>query len=674
MRSFIKILLGIVASFTLLLRPISLSAQAPSEAIHLTTVIMQLRGNECCSPGNPQAVQQWLSTSRELNLPLTIAVRYDALQDESYQQLLVQAVNDGHELAGYLEITPSLAMKSQVSYRGNDKNWYQANHAFLLGYSQEERKRIIDSYMRSFRETTGRYPTTTVAWMIDAFSLRYLAENYGVTVHEITREQLGVDSYSLHGGPAHYPYIPSENWALIPADSTQTTQMPLIVRQTVTDPVWNYGDTTSSYTSQPNDYDLASRGLEYFRFLFTQAHSQPEPITFTLLGLENSMPGKDQAEFLRQLEVVSSWRDINSTNRVILAQELPSHWKNRNTIQVYAGSDMDTGKESQAWWIGTSKYRARVRFDNNTLFLTDIRIYDQSWKDPYWDTSATGGAYWIIPFVLDGARFFANGSAEPINWNDTLLERKGQLPPTRIVLAENLPVEKLQVERQEDKILFTKEGQLIATFHPHSFSLHEQASRYLSHPQLERAVQNLQWRSSSGQLLWEAKPETTANNETLFTPRSYVQDLNAEREDRYFLLHPEIRERPLSPEKSRLDVMNRYSMIGRNPVRLAFWLKDAEQYPTKASREPTVTTDSAEVETSISSQQLPQGYIFIDFSNQEPGEVLATVEYQGFSQSESIYFVPNCRQEILACIQRPIDAWRFLQLKLEERRIVREKQ
>jgi hypothetical protein len=51
---------------------------------------------------------------------------------------------------------------------------------------------------------------------------------------------MGVDSYTLYGGPVHYPYYPSQNWALVPA-AQNNENMPIIVRQTITDPVYNYG-------------------------------------------------------------------------------------------------------------------------------------------------------------------------------------------------------------------------------------------------------------------------------------------------------------------------------------------------------------------------------------------------------------------------------------------------
>jgi len=661
--------------FLLVLPTTPTQAQTTPPNTHLSTFIMQLRGSECCSPGSVQAAEDWITQAQKSKLPLTIAVRYDALLDETYHAVLRQAQQENHELAGYLEITPALASASGVLYPGKAEDWHQANQAFLLGYSQSDRIKIIDTYMHSFRNVTGNYPSTTVAWMIDTFSLRYLAENYGVTVHEITREQWGVDSYSLHGGPTHYPYIPSENWALIPATQNQTSPMPLIVRQTVDDPVWSYGDPTSSYTTQPNDYDLQKRGLDYFRFLFSQAHTQTEPITFSLLGLENSMPAKDQAEFAQQLKIVETWRDESPQNRVVLAKELPALWPANPKVQVYAGQDKDQGKTSQAWWIGTPSYRARVRYEDNSLFLTDIRVYDARWKDPYWNTQALGGAYWTVPFVLDGARFFEAGSTEPSNWNDSLFLRKGHPLPTRIVLTQGLAPDELVVNRTENSITFAQNtNKTLATFTDRNFTLTNDLHAFTQHPLLDSVISEYQWKNSGGEVLWELEEKASGKDSRLFTPRVSTDILDKEREERYSLLHPEIRVRPLDTQKSRLDVKNRYSMLNRNPIRLAFWLKDAQNYPTRAATDPDIMLDNDTTKVQIVPQQLPQGYIFIDLESTVRGTTSVQVKYQDFSQTETVYFVPNCRQDPVACLHHPIDLWRFLQLKFEERKILREQQ
>ena len=86
----------------------------------------------------------------------------------------------------------------------------------MIGYQPDDRKKLIDTYMTAFQNAFGYYPATSVSWMIDPLSLAYLQQKYGVSVQEITREQWGTDSYTIYGGPPHYPYKPSQNWAIVP--------------------------------------------------------------------------------------------------------------------------------------------------------------------------------------------------------------------------------------------------------------------------------------------------------------------------------------------------------------------------------------------------------------------------------------------------------------------------
>lgn len=240
--------------------PFQVHAQTQSQVV----ILNQVRGNECCEQGSRDAVQTQLQAVQQHQLPATFVLRYDALQDKAYTNIL--QLSPTLDIGVFFEITPRLAADAGVEYRGTQEQWYLARHAYLVGYSLEERKKIINTLMRLFYQVYGVYPKTTAAWMIDAWSLQYLVEKYGVVAHEITRDQWGTDSYTLYGGPMGMMYSPSKRWAMIPAQNSQALPIK-IFRQTLPDPLWNYGDTTSSTTSQPNDYALAGKDISYFKNL-----------------------------------------------------------------------------------------------------------------------------------------------------------------------------------------------------------------------------------------------------------------------------------------------------------------------------------------------------------------------------------------------------------------------
>lgn len=329
--------------------------------------INQVRGRECCDVGSLRALHEQLDVFAELQLPVFFTLRSDAIADPLIVETLQEyrAENTTISLGIFLEITPLLAAESGVAYPTSAERWYEAQAAYLIGYAPEDRIKIIDYVFENFFETFGYYPELTTAWMIDTPSLNYINEKYGVKVHQITREQWGTDSYTLQGGPAHYPYPASRNWLFVPdyaaeatapaTASASATQSAVIVRQTLTDPLANYGDGTASFTSQPNDY-LQNKDFSYFEKLFTQAMEQPSgQMGFALIGLENSMPEVSQTEYLRQLQFIHEYAATNQLTFVADLEAFSHYWKTQ-PVSVYAGENLttQTGEEiEKAWWITT---------------------------------------------------------------------------------------------------------------------------------------------------------------------------------------------------------------------------------------------------------------------------------------------------------------------------------
>lgn len=629
---------------------------------HYTLIVNQVRGTECCDVGSVESLQQQIDKLQSLELPATFTIRYDALKNPDFVNQLKQLDSTQFEVGGFLEITPSLAQDSQVNYDGNDSNWYEAQHVFLIGYDQTDRQKLLDTYMNQFKADFGHYPTTTTAWMIDSWSLQYLAETYGVEVHQLTREQMGTDSYSLYGGPPHYPYWPSSNWPLIPA--SEPNNLPLIVRQTITDPVMNYGDPTNSYTSQPNDYGQRKMTIDYFTKLFKQAHSQPtENYTFALIGLENSMPDEIQTEFFHQLEIVKEWTQETDTSRVVTSQYFSQLLTSANQpdIQLYAGQYGDENIE-KAWWITTPQYRIRLRLSKDQLYVSDFRIYDAAFTDPYQNTKATSFGWWVVPFLVDGSRYF-NGD-ESFNFetlaNDTLQNRKpDDLEPTRWVLLDQIG-KPLEVSKHGQEIWFTVEGKKVALFQSNAlyFTIQTQAQQ---NSIVGTTIHDLVWKSVSGQTAWALVPNGKLDSLSGYKIQLADNlDLTAERENKYPLLFPELKNTAVDPEQSSIYINNAYAIAGQNPVRLVYYPKDAYQYPVQISSYPQLETLPEVDSMSSQKQHGRNGMVFLDFSNDEPLATTAKITQDAFHEELTIYFAPNCKDQPVYCLQHPRQSWWYL--------------
>ncbi|MEN8253626.1 MAG: hypothetical protein ABFQ62_04605, partial [Patescibacteria group bacterium] len=392
-------------------------------------IINQVRGTECCEPGSLENLKQQIEILNKYDLPAFFTLRYDVLNNPDFIDYLnnipdfsspylertsgelppkaerdqIGEVGQGAEvkrLGLFIEITPQLATDAGVEYLGDENTWYEAQHAYTIGYSPEDRLKLVDQLFKIFKAKFGYYPEITTGWMLDTPTLNYIHEKYGIKVHQITREQWGTDSYTLYGGPPHYPYPASENWLFM--SDHQRQNAPLIVRQTLTDPLYNYGDMSSSFTSQPNDYMQDGKDIEYFKNLVNQAlFDQPNKQTgFTLLGLENSMEKKYQEEYFKQLKFISSLSNINIVSDL---EKFNNIYKD-SKINIYYGKDIinkgTNNTQTQVYWISSPNYRIRLKFEGKEAYISDYRIINAKLKDPYTRLKAENQGYWITPFII----------------------------------------------------------------------------------------------------------------------------------------------------------------------------------------------------------------------------------------------------------------------------------
>lgn len=646
-------------------------------------VINQVRGSECCGAGGLNELKTQLQTAQKLDIKETFALRYDVLNDPAFLAELRTAKKNGQEMGALLEITPALAKAAGVNYNGKPESWYEAQTVFLLGYDPDVRLKLIDTYMRSFKQVFGEYPKTTVAWMIDPVSLQYLSSTYGVKIHELTREQWGTDSYTLYGGPPHYAYLPSANWALVPS-AVASASAPLIVRQTITDPVWTYGDPTSSYTSQPNDYRHRHANFDYFKFLFYQSQDQPtETYTMSVLGLENSMGAEDQAEFNKQLQFVAEWAAGNGQRAIMPATDFATWWhqEKRANVTVYQGKTQNKDN-SRAWWITTPQYRLRLRADDGKLYLTDLRLYSPAETDPYLNVRAKRFGYWVVPFLIDGSRFLDGDKSYDFltSLPDNLADRAAKnLTPTRLTLMTGLTaydVASFKLERDGETVYLTLGGKKIIVCNPENFSLVPDTHAALGSVYLKDVIsfqnQPLQWNwtTRDGKIAWGCG----TGSDTTCNPSIDVTVLDSEREQHYPLMFPELQVRSLSKANSYVYVNNRYALAGRNPIRLVFYPRDGYGYPVSLAANPDIKVDPGNTHVSLEAQHGGNGMIFIDLVQSQPTKVAVNLTQGEFSFTTSVYFAPDCRHELGVCLKEPqflywyvrnfvADKWRIWQEK-----------
>lgn len=648
---------------------------AKALAINPTVLILnQVRGEECCEQGSLPIVREQVKKLESLGLPAAFLLRYDAITN-AYFQLF----SDKSQLEPgvFLEITPKLAEDSGVKYKGPESRWYKAENSYLLGYSAPDRFKIIATVMNRFKQVFGSFPKTTAGWMIDSQSLQLLVEKYGITTHEITRDQWGTDSYTLYGGPVGPSYIPSRNWPLIPAASSKNALPVTIVRQTISDPVWNYGDASSFFTSQPNDYMKANKNISYFEKLLIQSLAQ-KPAGIAVIGLESSMPKRFQLEFFKQLELVSK---IRNTGEIDVS--LPSPWSIQrlelgNEISLNQGSD----KNITAVWVNAPSYRLRLlfNFETNRVVIDDVRIYDDKFVDPYSQSRpVTPNAYWTVPFIADASRFsqrkplssvdkliqFVNNKLNVVDpcLVETVLQYDACIDPEGIELPNLGAVNSLMIN--DDSIEYTDQSDAAVRldFGKFDFSLTGDNIHEIAFTSTHATIQALNksklfglipsWRSDKMLFAPSVSGSTTLLNIQQAFPDAFT---------------PEIAGGQASLSNSVVVSSKAVTQLGRNPIRIVVYLRDAHGSVASPGTSPQLKLlEDPELDVTVEHPETSMGEYYLDVMPSHSGWFTPVVTLGLEERRMSpILIVPSCIKS-LECFRKPIYLFRWIEMLVRDR-------
>lgn len=641
-------------------------------------LVNQVRGDECCNPGSVDSTRTELELFEQYKVPATFVLRYDAVRTPAFSGAFKRTFRVPIELGVFLEVTPSLAKDAGVTYRAPEGLWFKAKYSYLLGYSVEERKKLIDTAFSAFEKTFGYLPRVTAGWMIDATSLQYLHEKYNVVAHELTREQWGIDSYTLYGGPVNVPYLPSKKWPIVPASSDDAALPVMVVRQTITDPLYTYGDLTSVYTSQPNDYEMGNLSTQYFRDLIKGVVKQL-PKGFGVVGLENSMQPRHYEEFERQLVHLHDEESRKTVRMYTLGEyaELFMGSEKKNTVSVYFRNE----DQKTAYWITAPGYRVRLIVNGTLVMVTDYRIYSDFLEDPYAEAQESSpNAYWIVPFALDGSRYrqpesrFGDAAFSLLkrlipfqkdHSGDPVLNDFQSLP-TGIVLPEKSRASmQVRYGGGSAHIIYTdRQGKPVSLdFSDTRWSIESESSqeiRLSAENQELQEIQNsptLQWVATRSAALWTFEPKIIrAGSEETLLERYGDQ-----------LLPEGIQERPDMRNTVILyDAKN--VILGRNPARIVVWLKDKNGSATVAQESVAVTgKDTPFFYANVGHPDSSTGQYMVDITQLERGTYTPLLHVDGETiELSPVRFITNCKDDLGGCLKHPADIFFFLYAKLQD--------
>lgn len=344
-------------------------------------------------PDDFETVRNQITLIRQYGFPATYALKYDALMEPRYQELLYSYTNLEDEISAWWEITRPLCQKAGVAFRGVQSEEYdeRVNSAYSIGYTPEERKKLVDAYMEDFRQAFGCYPRTIGSWVLDTVTIAYAAEKYGIVGSAICRDQIGTDGFTLWGGYPNGIYYPSRNNENIPG-STREGQLPVpMFRLLGPDPIYNFEQDVRSglhgvYTLEPSW--LIGRNPEWISWFFGCLTQEDTLGTgYAHVGQENNFlweniePGLEpQLKKLRELQEAGSVR--------IETMEASAAWFGRTyrltpPMTFQASRDWDTEKNLSAQWYACANYRLGFLGEQGHLRIRDFFLYRQEYPSRY---------------------------------------------------------------------------------------------------------------------------------------------------------------------------------------------------------------------------------------------------------------------------------------------------
>jgi len=356
-----------------------------------------------------QTVVRQVEIMKKYKLQGTFLLQYDALMDGRYQKLLKGLDPADFEIGAWWEIPQPMVEKAGMTWRGRYPWDWHADIGFSTGYTPQEREKLADVYMADFKNIFGYYPKSVASWFIDAHTLNYLYQKYNVVASANCKDQYGTDGYTLWGGYWNQAYYPSKVNSYMPAQ-TEQNQIPVpIFRMLGSDPVRQYDtglghDRQGVITLEPVYGDAGGSAIWVNWFFNEFVKGAAMEFAYTQAGQENSFTWQGMAKgFEIQMPLIAKLRDEKKVKVETLAASgkwFKDHYKLTPATAVTITKDLP-GSDQKTVWFNSRFYRVNLLWENNTLRIRDIHLFNEKLPSIYETQKATSNecSFFTLPFV-----------------------------------------------------------------------------------------------------------------------------------------------------------------------------------------------------------------------------------------------------------------------------------
>ena len=365
-----------------------------------------------------ETLRQELALGEKYGFPCTVLLQYDALIRPDYQTLVKNT--RGVEPGLWLEVVRPQAEDAGIPWRGRYVWDWDVRCTFLTGYTPEERRKLIDTAFTRFKQIFGHYPAVAGCWTIDALSLVYMKNTYGLTAFCNCKEQFGTDGITLWGGIPFGAYYPSVNNALLPAGSPQTQIGVPVFRMLGADPMDQYdlglGDPEANQQvcSLEPVYPFGGGSSAWVDWFLKENYGGGAlSLAYAQFGQENSFGWADISKGLpMQFEKLKALETAGEVDVLTLGES------GRRFSEAYKSTPPNTclvendyaGRGRRTLWYASKHYRVNLYCENGTAWIRDFQLYSDDYAEAYLsvknETPRCG--HFALP-VTDGFRFSAGG-------------------------------------------------------------------------------------------------------------------------------------------------------------------------------------------------------------------------------------------------------------------------
>ena len=385
--------------------------------IHFVRAVEPREGREIDLPGT---LREELELGRKYGFPATVLLQYDALILPEYIALL-EEYRDQIEAGLWLEVVQPMAEEAGIPWRGRWAWDWHTDFGFLVGYLPEERKRLIDVAFQRFREILGYFPQVAGSWHIDAFSLAYMKERYGIAASCNCKDQYGTDGYTMWGGYYNGAYYPSRMNMLCPAQTRENQIDVPVFRMLGADPIHQYDlglgepggynpSNCQGVASMESVYAGSGGSKDWVRwYLDENFNGKSLSLAYTQVGQENSFGWQEIEKGLcMQYELLKEYAAGGKIELMTLGES--GRWFSGHYAQTPPAAmciDRDHGAAgNKTVWYNDRFYRLNLLYQDGMLWVRDLYLFDEHFAEKYLEQREPKNqcAFYNLP-VMDGFRF-----------------------------------------------------------------------------------------------------------------------------------------------------------------------------------------------------------------------------------------------------------------------------